>query len=74
MAKNNSSRILVNLLGIPSLLAIIYLGDSYSNIPVFSVFIGIVLYLGALEIAPLSKMKNTLWLTINKSLEAIPIL
>ena len=58
MAKNNSSRIVVNLLGIPSLLAIIYLGDSYSNIPVFSVFIGIVLYLGALEIAPLSKMKK----------------
>ena len=58
MTKNNSSRTLVNLLGIPSLLAIIFLGDSYSNIPVFSVFIGIVLYLGALEIAPLSKMKN----------------
>ena len=58
MAKNNSSRTLVNLLGIPSLLAIIYLGDSYSNIPVFSVFIGIVLYLSALEIAPLSKIKN----------------
>ena len=58
MTKNNSSRTLVNLLGIPSLLAIIYLGDSYSNIPVFSVFIGIVLYLGALEIAPLTKMKN----------------
>ena len=58
MTKNNSSRTLVNLLGIPSLLAIIYLGDSYSNIPVFSVFIGIVLYLGALEIALLSKAKN----------------
>ena len=58
MTKNNSSRTLVNLLGIPSLLAIIYLGDSYSNIPVFSVFIGIVLYLSALEIAPLSKIKN----------------
>ena len=58
MAKNNSSRTLVNLLGIPSLLAIIYLGDSYSNIPVFSVFIGIILILGALEIATLSKSKN----------------
>ena len=58
MAKNNSSRTLVNLWGIPSLLAIIYLGDSFSNIPVFSVFIGVVLYLGALEIAPLTKSKN----------------
>ena len=58
MAKNNSSRTLVNLLGIPTLLAIIYLGDSFSNIPVFSVFIGIILILGALEIATLSKSKN----------------
>jgi phosphatidate cytidylyltransferase len=58
MTKNNSSRTLVNLLGIPTLLAIIYLGDSFSNIPVFSVFIGIILILGALEISTLSKSKN----------------
>ena len=58
MAKNNSSRTLVNLLGIPSLLAIIYLGDSFSNIPIFSVFIGGVLFLGATEIPPLSKSKK----------------
>ena len=58
MAKNNSSRTLVNLLGIPSLLAIIYLGDSFSNIPIFSVFIGAVLFLGAKEIPPLSKSKK----------------
>ncbi len=58
MAKNNSSRTFVNLLGIPTLLAIIYLGDSFSNIPVFSVFIGIILILGALEISTLSKSKN----------------
>ena len=58
MAKNNSSRTLVNLLGIPSLLAIIYLGDSFSNIPIFSVFIGGVLFLGAKEIPPLSKSKK----------------
>ena len=58
MAKNNSSRTLVNLLGIPSLLAIIYLGDSFSNIPIFSVFIGGVLFLGAKEISPLSKSKK----------------
>ena len=58
MAKNNSSRTLVNLLGIPSLLAIIYLGDSFSNIPIFSAFIGVVLFLGAKEIFPLSKQKK----------------
>ena len=58
MAKNNSSRTLVNLLGIPSLLAIIYLGDSFSNIPIFSTFIGGVLFLGAKEISPLSKSKK----------------
>ncbi|MBC8257080.1 MAG: phosphatidate cytidylyltransferase [Candidatus Marinimicrobia bacterium] len=58
MTNNNSSRTLVNLLGIPSLLAIIYLGDSYSNIPIFSIFISIVLLLGALEVAPLTNSKN----------------
>ena len=58
MVKNNSSRTLVNLLGIPSLLAIIYLGDSFSNIPIFSVFIGVVLFLGAKEISPLSNSKK----------------
>ena len=58
MAKNNSSRTLVNLFGIPSLLVIIYLGDSFSNIPIFSVFIGGVLFLGAKEISPLSKSKK----------------
>ncbi len=58
MAKNNSSRTLVNLLGIPSLLTIIYLGDSFSNIPIFSVFIGAVLFLGAREISPLSNSKK----------------
>ena len=58
MAKNNSSRTLVNLLGIPSLLAIIYLGDSFFNIPIFSAFIGVVLFLGAKEISPLSKSRK----------------
>ena len=58
MAKNNSSRALVNLFGVPSLLAIIYLGDSFSNIPIFSVFIGGVLFLGAKEIPTLSKSKK----------------
>ena len=58
MTKNNSSRTLVNLLGIPSLLAIIYFGDSFYNIPIFSIFMGGVLYLSAREITPLTKAKN----------------
>ena len=55
MTENKSSRTLVNLLGIPSLLAIIFAGDTYSDLPVFSVFIMVVLYLGAREITTLSK-------------------
>ena len=49
---------MVNLLGIPSLLAIIYAGDTFSNLPVFSVFVIAVLFLGAREITTLSKGKG----------------
>ena len=49
---------MVNLLGIPSLLAIIYAGDTFSNLPVFSVFVIAVLFLGAREIISLSKGKG----------------
>ena len=55
---DKSSRTLVNLIGIPSLLAIIFVGDSFNNIPVFSVFIGIVLYLGAREISTIVEGKK----------------
>jgi len=55
MTENKSSRTLVNLLGIPSLLVIIFAGDTYNDLPVFSVFIMVVLYLGAREITTLSK-------------------
>ena len=53
--ENKSSRTLVNLIGVPSLLAIIVVGDSFQNLPLFSIFIGVVLYLGALEIKTLVK-------------------
>ena len=49
---------MVNLLGIPSLLAIIYAGDTFSNLPIFSVFVIAVLFLGAREITTLSKGKG----------------
>ena len=58
MTADKSSRTLVNLIGIPSLLAIIFVGDSFNNIPVFSVFIGIVLYLGAREISTIVEGKK----------------
>ena len=54
MTTNKSSRVLVNLLGIPSLLAIILAGDTFNNLPIFSVFITVVLFLGAREITTLS--------------------
>ncbi len=58
MTANKSSRTLVNLLGIPSLLAIIYAGDTFSNLPIFSVFVITVLFLGAREITTLAKGKG----------------
>ncbi len=58
MIINKSSRVLVNLIGIPSLLAIIYMGDSFNHLPIFSVFIAIVLFLGAREISALTIGNN----------------
>ena len=58
MTTNKSSRVLINLLGIPSLLAIILAGDTFNNLPIFSVFISVVLFLGAREITTLSKGKG----------------
>jgi len=58
MTADKSSRTLVNLIGIPSLLAIIFVGDSFNNLPIFSVFVIIVLFLGAREITTLSKGKG----------------
>ena len=56
---DKSSRTLVNLIGIPSLLAIIFVGDSFNNFPIFSVFIGIVLYLGTREISTIVEGKKS---------------
>lgn len=52
MTKNNSSRVLVNLLGVPTLLSIIFLGDT-SFIPIFSLFISTIVLLGVKEIKSL---------------------
>ena len=59
MIADKSSRTLVNLIGIPSLLGIIFVGDSFNNLPIFSVFIGIVLYLGAREISTIVEGKKS---------------
>ena len=59
MLEMKSSRTFINLLGIPSLLAIIIAGDSFNQLPIFSIFIGIVLYLGVMEIPILVKGGNT---------------
>ena len=50
MSEKKSSRTFINIIGVPSLLAIIIAGDSYNQLPIFSLFIGIVLLLGAIEI------------------------
>ena len=55
--ENKSSRTLVNLIGVPSLIAIIIAGDSFHNLPLFSIFIGVILYLGTLEIKTLVQDK-----------------
>ncbi len=58
MSEKKSSRTIINLLGIPSILAIIVAGDSFYQLPIFSIFIGIVLYLGIKEIPVLIKSSN----------------
>ena len=59
MTTNKSSRVLVNLIGIPSLLAVVLAGDTFNNLPIFSVFIAVVLFLGAIEIMVLSMEKGS---------------
>ena len=58
MSEKKSSRTFINLIGIPSILAIIIAGDSFNQWPIFSFFIGIVLYLGTKEIPVLFKGLN----------------
>ena len=58
MKENKPSRVLVNFIGVPSILLIIYLGDTFLNIPLFSIFVAIVLFLGAKEISIFAKDKD----------------
>tara|TARA_B100000315_G_C14452613_1_gene529868 strand:+ start:119 stop:955 length:837 start_codon:yes stop_codon:yes gene_type:complete len=58
MSEKKSSRTIINLIGIPSLLTIIVFGDSFIQLPIFSIFIGIVLVLGIKEIPILVKGLN----------------
>jgi len=58
MTKNKSSRVLVNLIGIPALLSIIIAGDKFYNLPLFSVFVAVIIILGAKEISALTKDKG----------------
>ena len=50
MLINKSSRSLINIIGVPSLLIVIVLGDNFYNLPIFSIFVSILLVLGAKEI------------------------
>ena len=58
MSENKSSRTVINIIGVPSILAIIIAGDTFHQLPIFSFFIGIVLLLGALEIPIFLKNSN----------------
>ena len=50
MSEKKSSRTFINLLGIPCILAIIVAGDSFHQLPIFSLFVGVVLYFAIREI------------------------
>ena len=58
MSEKKSSRTVINIIGVPSLLAIIIAGDTFYQLPIFSFFIGIVLLLGAMEIPIFFKNSN----------------
>jgi len=58
MSEKKSSRTVINIIGVPSILAIIIAGDTFHQLPIFSFFIGIVLLLGALEIPIFLKNSN----------------
>ena len=49
MSDKKSSRVLINLIGVPSLIGIIILGDDTFQLPIFSLFVLIVLLLGVRE-------------------------
>ena len=55
---SSKSRVLVNVLGIPSILAIIYFGDEFNFIPIFYLFVTTVSLLAIYEWHNLAKIKN----------------
>tara|TARA_Y100000768_G_scaffold252558_1_gene191881 strand:+ start:1550 stop:2374 length:825 start_codon:yes stop_codon:yes gene_type:complete len=55
---SSKSRVLVNVLGIPSILAIIYFGDELIFIPIFSLFVATITLLAIYEWHNLTKIKN----------------
>ena len=57
---SNKSRVLVNVIGIPSILSIIYLGDNLISIPLFSIFVLTVVLLATYEWHNLMSIKNVL--------------
>ena len=57
---SNKSRVLVNVIGIPSILGVVCLGDSIANFPLFSIFILVVAMIGVYEWNNLVGIKNIL--------------
>ena len=57
---SNKSRVLVNVIGIPSILGVVYLGNSMANFPLFSIFILVVAMIGVYEWNNLVGIKNIL--------------
>ena len=65
MSDKKSSRVLINLIGVPSLIGIIILGDDTFQLPIFSFFVLIVLLLGVREVPVLiDKMDGKLFLPL----------
>jgi len=54
---NKNSRTIVNIIGVPTILFCIYVGDN-QNIPFYSLFIGVVLYCALIEYRNLIKRHN----------------
>ena len=55
---SNKSRVLVNIIGIPSILAIIYFGDDFSFLPLFSMFVFSVALIAIYEWNKLANIKS----------------
>ena len=53
MSKNKVGRLFINVIGVPSLLLIVYLGDGFYNIPIFSLFVLTILFLAINEMPAL---------------------